>query len=516
MSRKKRGVYEQLNNTTTMPARETSSGMFPHKQPTVSGRGVAVFISHSHRDRDFALYLNGILRENGANTFLDQEQLVPGQQLPNELRKGIKECGLFLLLWSQHSSISEWVNKEWNLAWDERKKIVPYVLDGTTLPGGLSNLIYIDSEDMDHGHGALLQAVFGKSFRPHPGAMFPGQWHMESQTGPASASYDFELKVNGQVEGVGRYHTESGQVGDLFNLLNQSGGAANWFVELSRRPFALSGTWSYNDCERVLTLDLRFSVLGQVTGESVRILTSGNETGDLGGADTHGRYYRLRRRADAGGEVEPQDEDTVEDSEPEAETDEDTEAEQDEDAVEDEGLHDALVKGDIAAEHGELGEKAAAFLDQIHTMGIMLPNDISWAMPSVHLLFEIYDELSDSENCEFTLRTIQIRLGRLLRKRGKDVRTANTEDMKSLERIARREGVWEWTEVDIGRRRFSPLFQQYASAAKERDEEKMDAALDAIRHRLTDVFWARGKDPGLIGLEVVKSLELKVRREGLY
>jgi hypothetical protein len=47
-----------------------------------------VFVSHSHVDRDFALYVDRVLKQNGAQTFLDQEQLIPGENLPSRHRLG--------------------------------------------------------------------------------------------------------------------------------------------------------------------------------------------------------------------------------------------------------------------------------------------------------------------------------------------------------------------------------------------------------------------------------------------
>lgn len=88
-----------------------------------------VFISHSHHDRDKALTLQKLLKKNKAETFLDQEEIYGGHYLPDEIRNGIKRCNIFLLIWSKYANTSEWVNKEWNTAYEMKKRIVPFLTD---------------------------------------------------------------------------------------------------------------------------------------------------------------------------------------------------------------------------------------------------------------------------------------------------------------------------------------------------------------------------------------------------
>jgi hypothetical protein len=99
-----------------------------------------VFLSRSHADRDLVLAIDTVLQEHGAETFLDQEQIEPGDILPEQIRAGIDDATHFLLFWSVSAACSSWVAREWNLAWDLRKRIIPYRIDGVALPAGLDNL----------------------------------------------------------------------------------------------------------------------------------------------------------------------------------------------------------------------------------------------------------------------------------------------------------------------------------------------------------------------------------------
>jgi hypothetical protein len=258
-----------------------------------------VFISHSHRDKDFALYVDRILKQNGATTFLDQEQLAPGEELHGELKEGIGRCGVFLLLWSRHAAASGWVNDEWSVAYDRRKKIVPYALDDTPLPDALSNFIYVPADDREHGHVGLLQAVFGKAFRPSATTLFPGKWRMEADAmGMASGWYEFELRPNGQLLGTAGLYLDRGEAGNLLALVTAMGGPPGSMVtELLGHTFPMSGTWSYDDRERTLMIDVETSFLGQASRETVRIVATGRERDELVGRDLKGNSYRLRRIA---------------------------------------------------------------------------------------------------------------------------------------------------------------------------------------------------------------------------
>src|SRR5262245_56265947 len=136
------------------------------ERTTKGPSGVRIFLSHSHADRDMAVELDQLFRKHQAETFLDQERIDVGDELPTRLKEGISWCNRFLLLWSVNAGRSVWVKGEWNYAYDQRKKIIPYRLDGFPLPEGLDNLVYIDSDDRKLGHGKLLSAVFGREFRP--------------------------------------------------------------------------------------------------------------------------------------------------------------------------------------------------------------------------------------------------------------------------------------------------------------------------------------------------------------
>jgi len=90
------------------------------------------FISYSRKDREFARRLqreleayvlpravdvSGIERKQGRTrpikpVFRDESELIPGQDLPERIRRGLQESEFLIVVCSPHSARSEWVEKE--------------------------------------------------------------------------------------------------------------------------------------------------------------------------------------------------------------------------------------------------------------------------------------------------------------------------------------------------------------------------------------------------------------------
>jgi hypothetical protein len=248
-----------------------------------------VFISHSHDDRHAATELDSVLLKNGAETYLDQREIEAGEVLPDRIKDGIDWCTDFLLVWSHSASLSEWVRQEWDLAYVNKKRIIPFKLDNAPLPNPLDNLVYIDDQDRKLAYSNLLTAILGKTFQPQPGAMFAGTWEGSFDAfGLVGGTATLELRRNGQIVGEMQMG-KGGVIGPglrelgLGNLLNM------------RIPF--SGHWSYEPITRVLELNTTASGFGTQGSETVRIIASGDESGPIQGQDLSGRTWTLRRVA---------------------------------------------------------------------------------------------------------------------------------------------------------------------------------------------------------------------------
>jgi hypothetical protein len=247
-----------------------------------------VFISHSHADRGFAAELDLILRKHQAATFFDQAEIEAGDSLPDRLRQGIAWCNSLLLLWSASARQSRWVDQEWNLAYDSRKKIVPYLLDSSLLPDALGDRVYIEADDRQRGNGQLLKAIFGRIFTPpDPSQIFPGRWQASlAVAGLGAATYDMDLRPNGQIVGTAKMEHAG-----VFGQLAHSSGLGH-LLDMQGR---LRGEWTYDDVAKALTLDITAELLGQTQREVIRISTVGSGQRGLQGLDGLGRPWMVQR-----------------------------------------------------------------------------------------------------------------------------------------------------------------------------------------------------------------------------
>lgn len=105
----------------------------------------SVFISYSTMDLPTANSLRDWLRSAGANVFLAEYSVQPGQSLSARIMSAIKGCDLFILLWSSNAKTSDWVPQEIGIATGAQKPIMPVVLHaGIGLPGFAHGLKYLE------------------------------------------------------------------------------------------------------------------------------------------------------------------------------------------------------------------------------------------------------------------------------------------------------------------------------------------------------------------------------------
>jgi len=135
-----------------------------------------VFLSYRSVDRSWVLSLYDVLTELGYKVFLDQYVLKAGDVLINQLQQGLKKSKAGILIWSNATADSVWVNQEYvtlqRKAMTEADFIfVPVKLDDSELPEFAKDRIYADFRTYPDGPngGELLRLLYAIDGKPLPG-----------------------------------------------------------------------------------------------------------------------------------------------------------------------------------------------------------------------------------------------------------------------------------------------------------------------------------------------------------
>jgi hypothetical protein len=123
------------------------------------------FISHSTTDKPFVRRLAADLVAHGVKVWLDEQQMMVGDSIPEKIAQGLAESDFFLLVLSQNSVTSQWVKKELNSALVheiERRKVtvLPIRIDDAKVPDSIIDKIYADFRgSYEDGFQKLLNSI---------------------------------------------------------------------------------------------------------------------------------------------------------------------------------------------------------------------------------------------------------------------------------------------------------------------------------------------------------------------
>jgi hypothetical protein len=108
-----------------------------------------VFLSHNSKDKRFVRGLAYRLRKAGIRVWLDEAEIKVGESLIEKLREAIDSVDFLIVVLSQASIESAWVQKEVEIAMNQeikyRKiKVLPLLKETVPLPGFLEGKLYLD------------------------------------------------------------------------------------------------------------------------------------------------------------------------------------------------------------------------------------------------------------------------------------------------------------------------------------------------------------------------------------
>jgi hypothetical protein len=103
-----------------------------------------VFLSHSSKDKPFVRELREKLYSI-CDTFFDETDIKPRQSITSRLNEELAKTNLLVLLHSEHSLKSDWVQKEWASMLYMEKPLVVVRLDASPVPPLLRDIKYINA-----------------------------------------------------------------------------------------------------------------------------------------------------------------------------------------------------------------------------------------------------------------------------------------------------------------------------------------------------------------------------------
>jgi formylglycine-generating enzyme required for sulfatase activity len=126
------------------------------------------FITHSWKDIDFARKLCSDLKANGLEGFLDAHSINPGDSIPSRIERGLKECDVYIPIFSPDALKSDWCDWEIDMAIvmnrtrKGRPRIIPVIAKSCDVPDRLMHILNINFVSRyDEALDELLTKVFG-------------------------------------------------------------------------------------------------------------------------------------------------------------------------------------------------------------------------------------------------------------------------------------------------------------------------------------------------------------------
>lgn len=117
-----------------------------------------IFVSYSSKDQTFVDAMFDRLKSSGHYSWLNTESIPKGEQWLEEMRRGLQETDLLILVVSPDSMKSKWVKEEWKTFLKAGKKVLPVLFRESKVPKILGKIEMIKADH--HGwYSKLLKTV---------------------------------------------------------------------------------------------------------------------------------------------------------------------------------------------------------------------------------------------------------------------------------------------------------------------------------------------------------------------
>ncbi|MGC2111006.1 MAG: TIR domain-containing protein [Candidatus Korobacteraceae bacterium] len=136
------------------------------------------FFSYSRDDSEFVLRLAGDLKAAGANIWLDQLDIAPGQRRTRAVEDALNSCPRMLVILSPSAVSCTQVEDEVTFALEEHKTVIPLLYQDCKVPFQLRPFQYVDFRaDYQRGLQVMLRTLGAShGFVPNAGVVADEKW----------------------------------------------------------------------------------------------------------------------------------------------------------------------------------------------------------------------------------------------------------------------------------------------------------------------------------------------------
>lgn len=149
-----------------------------------------VFISYSSKNKDTVYSLRSILEANGISCWIAPDSIPAGDDYASCIHDAIHGCSVFLLMLSEAAQESLFVRKEIDLAFNARKKVIPFMLENCKLNKAYTFLLSETQRleayrDLEKCIGELITDICGILGKELPAGLKPEETTVQEQELPA-------------------------------------------------------------------------------------------------------------------------------------------------------------------------------------------------------------------------------------------------------------------------------------------------------------------------------------------
>lgn len=130
---------------------------------------VRAFLSHASADNSLAKLVYRTLRDQAVSVWFDRIEIRPGDSLLQAIAQGIHQSEILLVLVTEASNKSAWVQKEISMAVAREMagdglRVVPLLVEGNAIPPTLVDRVFVPIDPHANGLEAIGPVIFPSSF----------------------------------------------------------------------------------------------------------------------------------------------------------------------------------------------------------------------------------------------------------------------------------------------------------------------------------------------------------------